>query len=288
MEHVLMFAKWATDVEINDFIRSIESKNKTNYVKSIEYLKKREENILQVYDEISEKYKQEYYRRQKESLAYKKAFEQKKCICGGNVKYIDSHDFYGCDRYKGDNTRHFNFFGKEHLAEYYINREFRPNANSWVSDVRNIADISKSVTTGALWMFLTESGCDDLSLIWNNRPTEDTVNRFKGAKKRSVNFEAQAFKLLKEIHPNDKIKSQQGIKYKYFDSQHKYAICDFIVISDDTVYIYECKLNDMYKDEVQKETYIDLVSYIIKDRSSDRKLVFKYLWLNDDNIIEIE
>lgn len=283
-----MFARWVHPSELLSFIKSIQTKNETNYRKNKEYLGKRKTKILETFDIVAHKYSEEYDRQVKKKNDYRKAYVQEKCTCGGEVRFIESHNFYGCSNYHDRSVYHFNFFNTNiNHHSYYLNYDPYINTNQWVNEVRSIAEIDKSVSTSNVFQFLLENGKGDISLKYNNRPTEYIVNKFKGAKKRSVEFEQQALEYLSSIHPDDKINPQQAIKYKYFDQQEKYAICDFIVTTNDKVIIYEAKLDAIYTDEVQKEKYIDLVSYIINSKQLPFDLEFKYIVKSPDGSIKI-
>ena len=283
-----MYARWVHYSELLSFIKSIQTKNETNYQKNISYLEKRKKKILETFDIVVEKYQQEYDLQYDRIESYKNAYENDICTCGSPIRFVESHNFYGCTNYTDKSQYHFNFLNKPfHEVEYYLNREPYINTNQWVNEVRSLSDLDKSVSTSNVFQFLIENGKYDLSLIYCNRPTEDIVNRYKGAKKRSLAFEEEALQKLLSIYPNDKVNAQQAIKYKYFDQQEKFAICDFIVTTNDKVIIYEAKLDSMYADEVQKEKYIDLVSYIIKSKNMPFELEFKYIVKKGDGCIEI-
>lgn len=273
-----MYARWVHHSELLSFIKSIQAKNEKNYLKNKSYLQKRKDEILKTFDLVADKYKNEYQSQIDRIASYYNAHFQDNCTCGADVYYVESHGFYGCKNYKDKSVQHLNFRGKDvNHVRYYTNREPYVNTNQWVSEIRSLSGIDKSVSTANVFEFLIENGKYDISLQYNKRPTEDIVNRFKGAKKRSLDFEEQARLHLVSLHPNDKVNSQQAIKYKYFDEQEKFAICDFIVTTEDTVIIYEAKLDSVYIDEVQKEKYIDLVSYLINSKNLNFKLDFRYI-----------
>lgn len=278
MEKSLMYSKWVHPSELLSFIKSIQTKNEANYRKNKFYLEKRKQKILETFELVVDKYQQEYNLQAKRIESYKNAYDNDTCTCGAPVRFIESHNFYGCTNYTDKSSYHFNFFNRTFQdAEYYLNRTPYINTNQWVNEVRSLADIDKSVSTSNVFQFLIENGKYDLSLVYCNRPTEDIVNRYKGAKKRSLIFEEEARQRLIKRHPKDKVIAQQAIKYKYFDQQEKFAICDFIVTTQDKVIIYEAKLDEMYTDEVQKEKYVELVNYIIQSKNIEFELEFKYI-----------
>lgn len=284
----IMYAKWAHPSELLSFIKSIKEKNEKNYQKNILYLEKRKDEILKTFDVVEQKYKDEYQSQIDRIASYHNANFQGNCTCGSDVRYIEQYGFYGCTNYRDKSVYHHNFVGKdEAYIRQYTDREPYINTNQWVNEIRSFAGIDKSVSTANVFEFLIKNGKHDISLQYNNRPTEDIVNRFKGAKKRSVDFEEQARLHLLSLHPNDKITPQQAIKYKYFDEQEKFAICDFIVTTDDKVIIYEAKLDFVYTDEVQKEKYIELVSYLIESKSLNFELEFRYIVKSPNGSIKI-
>lgn len=283
-----MYARWVHHSELLSFIKSIQTKNEKNYLKNKSYLQKRKDEILKTFDLVADKYKNEYQSQIDRIASYHNAHFQDNCTCGADVYYIESHGFYGCTNYKDKSVQHLNFRGKDiNHVRYYTNRQPYVNTNQWVSEIRSLSGIDKSVSTANVFEFLIENGKYDISLQYNKRPTEDIVNRFKGAKKRSLDFEEQARLHLLNLHPKDKVNSQQAIKYKYFDEQEKFAICDFIVTTEDTVIIYEAKLDSVYIDEVQKEKYIELVSYLINSKNLNFKLDFRYIVKSPDGTIKV-
>src|SRR5690606_12467097 len=263
--------------EVDEFLQSIARKNELEYARSREYLEKNKKKILSSYEELKSKFFDIQKQILKEKERYIFAYNNDKCICGGNIKYIESHGFYGCDNYS-KNERHFNFIGKEHLVEHYT-RDRHINTNGWIVSIKDMSGLQKSIRNSSIFKFLIDNGKDDITLLFEGKSSEDQLNKFKNANKRAKGFEKEAEEFLRSKYKN--VYPQQAFKYKKYGSSEKYAILDFLVTTDEKYIIYECKLDSVYEDEIQKQNYIDIVSFLMKEKGNNKQLEFKYLIKGD-------
>jgi len=103
----------------------------------------------------------------------------------------------------------------------------------------------------------------------------NSSNGFKKAQENSQNQEEQIKYLLEEKYGEKNVEHQ---KYIFYIDQDNYIKCkrlDFLIHKAFHEIIVECKLEDYYKDEEQKEDYLNLLKFIFPNK------IIHFYWMTD-------
>lgn len=277
-----MYARWAKPGEINDFLNSIKERNKKEYERAISYLNHHKKEIINNYHLLSKSYDSIERMLQKKRIKLENALHSGRCYCGEDVFYVEQYDRYFCEKFDLKDQYHMNFVDREDQAYDFIERDCTFNAGKWVLDLKHKSALPKSVKLSSLYRFAIENGLDCLSEKYNQGSVIEKLNDYMDARKEGVGFEIEVKKILE--NSNALVYYQQGIKYQYNERRPRYAIPDFIVMSDEEILIIECKLHEELFDDVQKQRYIDLVKFIRDEKNIHKKVSFQYVYKKDGEI----
>lgn len=274
----IIFAKFVPRIEVDDFIKAIQKKNELNFIKSKSYLENHKEEVINSYKELDSKFESLRQQYISEHEARVIAYESDCCACGSDLIYIESHNFWGCKNYLNKDVYHFNFRGgASHHLSNYLDKPFDVSVGQWVSTIKHMSGLPNTMKISAIFKFLIDNGFCDLAMKYCNESTIEKVNNYRGAFKKGTDFELEAKDMLLKMHKN--LYYQQPIKYQYHERQQMYAIPDFIAVEDDRVVIYECKYSEDLIDDMQKDLYIRIISFIMNQKNmSEKELSFKYIF----------
>lgn len=274
----LIFAKFVPRIEVDDFIEAIRKRNELNFTKSKNYLENHKKEVVDAYKELDDKFEslRNKYISEHEARVY--AHENECCACGGKLVYIESHGFWGCVDYRDESKYHFNFVGEKFFDKsYYLDSPLEVSVGQWVTTIKHMASLPNTMKTSSIFKFLIDNDCCDLAMKYGDESTIEKVNNYRGAFKKGTDFELEAKEKLSKIHK--KLHYQQPIKYQYHGRQQMFAIPDFIAVEEDAVIVYECKYSPELADDMQRDLYIRLLSFIMKQKDMlGKELLFKYLF----------
>lgn len=275
----LIYARWASRVEIDAFLDGIKTRNEKEYRKSISYLEHHKEEIFLQYDILKANYERIRHEISANISLATEAYHKGTCMCGGKVRYIESHDFYGCENYKDSNVMHKNWVDKDYTEEDF-NLSMKDmgylRTDDWVTVLKNKLNLPKSVRLISIFRFLKENDRYCLNAINGGESVELTLNNHRDAIKKGVDFEHEIKSKLEKKYKN--LYYHQAIKYQYQQRPQLYAIPDFIAVDVDRITIYECKLHEDLKDDRQRQKYIDLVSFIMREKNMSQEIRFIYVY----------
>ena len=262
------YARCMTKLECDQFFRSLieKSNSKINSYKAI--LEKNKDRLIEAYNKYALIMSENSIKVEKQFHEDYKAFVNKTCVCGSNVKYIDGFNFYGCVNYKTEG-RHKNFVESENIP--YKHR-VEPST-SYVTNILYDLDLKKVLNAKSLFNFYTELGFMDLSLKYNQIPYSKKIDTYTNVKQVANEFEKKSIENLKLTYPT--VIPQFGILYKFIGDIEKKCFLDALCSNDNEVHIYECKTNEWCIDEDQKNLYINLLQHI---ENKGREIRFTYLF----------
>lgn len=230
------------------------------------FLNDNSEAILNYYDRLSKELIEIYIQEETKVLKLQKAWETKSCaVCGSQMKYISSHDFWSCTNYQSNNQRHTTFSGKEPI----ITIPYCIISVNWLTDMLRTLGIEKHVNTKELYNWLCiQNGREDLYLKYSGIPSTKRIDGYVKTKIRSVKMELEAMKHLETLY--SKVVYQQCITYKLADKKEAFCIPDFICSTPDVVHVIDAKL-DCTNDN-KMELYVSLVKHILNSKKDSRQV----------------
>lgn len=280
----LIYARWASKVEVAEFISGIDRKNKRDYQKSLAYLENKKDVILTNYDLLQETYERifEDNTAKRELMFY--AYENNTCTCGSEPVFIETHGFWGCKNYLDKSVDHINFIGRDEqeMLEIVKNKT-RLITDNWVTILKNKCGLPKSITIFSLYQFVINNGGFCLGERYEGVNVLHKLNNYRNAIKEGVVFEKEVAEILSKKHDN--LFHQQAIKYQYQGRNQLYAIPDFIAVDDHDISIYECKLHGDLIDDRQRHKYMELVSFIMREKKIEKSLLFFYVYKHNGNLV---
>lgn len=283
----LLFAKWATIAEIDEFHEAIKKRNAKEYEKSLAYLESKKTEIMNAYHDLLDKYQLIFDSQKKERLLKITAYRDGKCTCGATPVFREGLNFWGCPNYRDKSKIHYNYVGYDYSYEeinQIVDLETYYNYSTWVTTLKHSLSLPKSIKTHSLYKFIMDNDGVCLSEMFAGESVENKLNNYRESSKRGVYFEHEFKEIAEKKHK--KVYYQHAIKYQYWSREYKFAIPDFIAIDDDTITIYECKINSDLIDDRQRALYMDLVSFIMKEKNINKELLFYYVYKDEnDNIV---
>lgn len=286
----LIYARWASRVEIDAFIDDIKKRNQKDYLSSISYMDNHREEIINQYNLLLNTYYDLHDQAKKKRQLYFNAYRSGTCICGGSVELVHFYNFYGCENYRNEEVKHKNFvgdnFGWHGSFKEYLDDVTKVKTDDWVLLLKHKAKLPKKLKLNSLYQFIKMNNLECINYIFKNEHILDKLNNFRDSIKKGVDFEHEVKEMLEKRHQN--LYYQQAIKYQYQERQQLFAIPDFISVDDENIIIYECKLNESLIDTIQEQKYIDLISFIMKEKGMTQKLKFVYVFKENGIIVELD
>lgn len=262
------YARKATPQEVSKFKKFFKDKNKKLEESSQKIISEMRDELIDAYNLFAYYIWEEQEEINSQYEKYKKAFENKKCVCGSDVKYINSHGFYGCTNYKSVGE-HRNFIKDEKHPSKRVNQLLKHYPTSIIKRL----NLTGKITAKYLFLFLESEGLEDLNLKYLNIPYLETINTYQIVSKNAFDFEKESYKKL--INRFDKAQLQFPIIYKIKGEKENMCFIDILCSNDKEVVIYECKASEMSTDDKQIEKYLSLIKFIDK---TDRKITAEYLF----------
>jgi len=247
------YAKKLTDEERNLFFSRIKSSYNINDT-SEKVIQLNYDLLIKSYNKYESEMKSEFLSIE---LEYKKAFfafQNDKCICGGSLVYIKSHQFYGCKDYK-KHVKHKNY---KDLSEPYL--RMPKYYDSYLSDIIKECDLKGKLNAKSLFEFYAGLGFDDLKFKYSGKPYSELINRYIEVNKNSKVFEKMSFERCEPLYTN--VFREFGIKYKLIGEKEKYCFIDILCSNEKEVHIYECKTSEISIDFQQNNLYLNLIKFI--------------------------
>lgn len=282
-----VYAKTVTPFEVKAFLASIEAKNEESYKRFKDYLNANKQKIIDAYKEVKHSFLNQKLQHLREHKRYVWAHQNKKCICGADTVYVKDYDFWGCTNFNDKSVQHRNFIKPNEWDLKLLDRPFNVNTSDWLRSVKELSGIERKTNHASLLKFLELNSLEDLSMRFEGVSSWDKVNRLKNANKKAKGFEDEVHQKLVQIHGSSNVYPQQGFKYQLIGSESKYAIVDFLVMDYDRleIVIYECKLKDSYKNDAQRDLYMDVVYHAMKSKGINMNL--KFIYVTKDGGFEI-
>jgi len=271
------YAVKMTKKECDLFFKAQRSKNELAYKKQRSYINQFKEELISEYHKFDKMYDIQTEKYLKDLHYANYCYENNKCTCGADIEYVEytnGYSTYECPDYMDKSKVHRVYKRYGHIWGIQ-----RCDAKSWLLDIRNKLGFSKIITAGVLFEFYIENGLEDLYFKYNQIPSESFIYRISDTRYKSKKYEESVGQQLYLQHKV--IVFQLGIKYKLQGEQQKICFPDFIGFDDDCVTIYECKTNESDKNCYQKDLYLNLISHMMKETNSVKRLKFKYLIENE-------
>lgn len=282
----LIYARWTKPLEIESFINSIKEKNEKTYIKSLSYLNHHKYDIIKNYHLLDETYNKIITKNKAKREMLEKALINGNCTCGASVFYVEEYSRYFCEEYDNDYAYHFNFIGFEKYSDTIINEKCYLNTTRWVTELKHKSSLPKSVKISDLYKFIMSLGLPCLSEKNGGESVLTKLNDYMDAIKKGVHFEKDVKEILEKKY--DTVYYHQGIKYQYESRRPRFAIPDFIVSTDDEIIIFECKVNESLKDDMQRHKYLTVVKFLMEEKNIIKNLSFQYVYLDENNKIVFE
>src|SRR5690606_34909464 len=151
----LIYARWASKVEVAEFISGIDRKNKRDYQKSLAYLENKKDVILTNYDLLQETYERIFEENTAKKELMFSAYENGTCTCGSVPFFIDSYGFWGCKNHSDKSVDHINFIdsNEEQMLDI-VKRKTYLRTDNWVTVLKNKCGLPKSITIFSLYQFI--------------------------------------------------------------------------------------------------------------------------------------
>lgn len=276
----IIYARLATGSEVESFKNSIKAKNEASYKKYKSYLDKHKDKIIESYDSIYQRFVDIENENHDQHRSYVRAFNNKKCTCGSDVVFVETHGFWGCVNYKDTSVQHKNFINPtEWEYEYYLKEPKKVNTSDWLRSLKEMSGLERKINHASILSFLEKNGKEDLKMIFEEESSWESVNRLKNANFKAKGFEGDVYNILIEMYGAKNVFSQQPIKYQYEGMESRFCFLDFLVMdrTNNKVIIVECKLSDQEKNDFQREQYMDLTSFAMKSKGIKMGLDFIYI-----------
>ncbi len=197
-----------------------------------------------------------------------------RCWCDGNLVLTKGYygDYYACDnkyyyvRDGGDeNATH-------DTSEHLVKKTYR----SWLHK----CGVKKNI----IYDILKEEGLESPQVLYNRKVGKPEINTkgFILGKNGSLKQEKEVHEVLNEMYGKENVIYHPRIKYKLEEEKfYRYCELDFLIKTKNYNIILECKLEETYINLDQNKLYTDLITKIMEDVNSKKKLIFK-------NIIELK
>lgn len=238
------------------------------------YLKLHWNDIRRAYDTLFKSLLNDSAISEEENRNLSKALSVKKCIfCDGNLNYIESYNFWGCENYK-DGRKHTTFSGYEPT---FYQRGVHVN-HQWITDLLKKADLNEKVKATDCLEFLLQNGYEDLRIKYGYEATNPSKS-WDIAKINSDKLELSALEYLRSKWHT--VHYQECIAYKYVGCKESYCIPDFICTNKYEVCIYETKLG--YVKDEQLDLYCRLVEFIMNGLNDKRRFDAWYIMPHTDD-----
>ena len=190
--------------------------------------------------------------------------KNKKCLCGGNLRYISSYNFWGCLNYKDSSQHHFNFNGKD--LPYFKEREYRNIeyfkysilSNNWLKDILNELNVKSRPIR--LYEYIMKIGLEDLKSKYNNLKSENVLTSLNNTKSRTKKEEIEIYDYFSML--GLKLNKQLPIKYKLKGQKEKKCFIDLVLSNEDYIFVVEIKTNSDSLNYEQLELYDSLIRFM--------------------------
>lgn len=264
-----------TKEEVGDFIKQLNRKNNSSNSNNPS-LESNKTALIKEYhayeNEIISAFKSQLKEYEKEL----KLWNNKTCVCGRKLKYIDGYKFWGCPDYQNEGKKHLTF--KHNQQEYFDYRfkniKVRLSAQ-WCTDIIKKLNLVGKIKAKELLLFYISLNLDDLRRKYGYKSTIKSISSYVIANKESKREELEIRKFLKPFF--DKTIHQLYIRFKEKESIEKIKIFDLIVSDENQVYLIEIKRHNIYIDEEQLELYYELLKHIMTEKRDKR--VMKSLFI---------
>ena len=285
------FARWFTNEDhekLNSIIQHNKEQNKSET--QLSWLQTHSDEVLKMHNDYYQnqytKQKKNHFEKIKDEETKNKKIDKLKnggieyCICGSELRYIQSHDFVGCKDFSNKRKKHTYL----NYSTWHTENPFEEPtiSKNYLSDIcKEINEKHKiKIQASNLFEFL------DLHQIpiWTDGITREKfkigVDAHALSKKREL--------MIKSILEQNNIRFgyQKKIMYKIKDGVKTHAIPDFIAVKDDNIYIIEQKKHAVNISEYQVQLYKDLINFMHPNKNVqivfviEQELESECLWRN--------
>lgn len=259
-----------TKKEINDFIKILDKKNKSSNSNN-RYLTENKKTLIKEYQKYENDIINVFKSNLKDYEKDLKLWDEKKCLCGKKLKYIDGYNFWGCSDYQNKEKEHLTF--KHNQQEYFDSRfkniKVRLSAH-WCTDIIKKVNLVEKIRAKELLLFYISLNLEDLRKKYGYKSTSKSISAYVIANKESKREELEIRTFLEPFF--DKVIHQIYVRYKLKTSVEKIKIFDLIVSDKNQVYLIEIKRHNIYIDEEQLELYFELLNHIMEKNEDKRTL----------------
>jgi hypothetical protein len=287
----LEFARWFTN-EDHEKLKSIIQYNneKNNQENQLSWLQYHSDEVFKMH---SDYYEKQYTKQKKEHIEkiINAEIKNKKidriknggieyCICGSELRYIQSHDFVGCKDFSNKTIKHTYL----NYSNWHIEKNFDgPTiSKNYLSEIcKQINEKYKiKIQASNLFEFLDLNQISILTYGITRDKFKIGVDAHSLSKKREL--------IIKSILEQNNIRFgyQKKIMYKIKDQVQTHAIPDFIVIKNNDIYIIEQKKHAENISEYQVELYKDLINFMHPNKNVqivfviEQELESECIWTN--------
>lgn len=208
-------------------------------------------------------------------------WDNKKCICGKDMRFISSHGFWGCVDYKNESNNHSTF--NYNHDDYLHNKKERIKVEickDWATKIIRDNGFRNKLNAKQLLLFYQSEGLEDLREKYGYDNTIDSISSYQIAKEKSDAEEKEIKNFISTSF--DRISSQFHIKYKVKGEREKLCKMDLIASDDKDVFLIEIKRNTMNVDDEQLSLYNDIIKCVMNTTGDTRELTPLFIISNLD------
>jgi hypothetical protein len=259
-----------TKNEVDDFIKFISLKNNSSNSEN-KYLTKNKKALVKEYNLYENEIINVFTNQLKDYEKELKRWNEKTCVCGKKLKYIDGYKFWGCTDYENNKKEHITFkHNQQEFFDYRFNNiKVRLSAH-WCTDIIKKLNLVGKIKAKELLLFYISLNLEDLRKKYGYKSTIKSISAYVIANRESKREELEIQEFLKPHF--DKVIHQVYVRYKEKESIEKIKIFDLIVSDKKQVYLIEIKRHNIYIDEEQLELYFELLSHLMKTNNDKRSL----------------
>ena len=277
----LEYAKVMSREEKTSLISYFKNKNESENDLSKSILKNNKDVFIDAYHKYAEKAIEDFENKHSELDKKIELWEQKKCSCGKDLRFITGYDFFGCPDYKNKNKTHLTFsLSQREIFEEQRSRIKISINKDWATDIIRDNGFNGKIKAKQLLLFYELQGLEDLRSKYGYKNTIESISSYVHANNESKKEEQEISDFL---HTHfDCVIAQFYIKHKVEGEKEKVSIIDLLVSDDSDVFLIEVKRNTMSVDDEQLSLYYNLIKRIMDDVNDTRTLTPLFIVSNED------
>lgn len=273
-------ARVLTKEESDSYFKKLNEKNRIAKEKSVDTIYSNVQKFIDAYHRVDNLFYESVNQKREKYKEDVEKWEKKICLlCGSKMHWIDINEgFWSCKNYKDTKLGRHTTYSKSHK----VNPPYTGNSDAkrFLTIIIRELGFKGVVNNTDLYNFYQENELKCLYLKYMDGDMNNLLEARTIANRKSKEFEKKCTDELKLKFP--KAIPQQGFWYETDTGKRGYCFSDIICSNDKEVIIYECKTNNYDKKESQKDLYIEIMEFLLKQNKDTRTLRFEYLIENED------